>query len=156
MNEKNAGMVTFRATVELGGKTATGIEVPAEVVDQLGSRKRPAVSVTINSHTYPSTIAVMGGRFLLPVSAENRSAAGVAVGDSVAVTIELDTAPRVVDVPDDLAVALAADPEAKQAFDALSYSHQRQHVLAIEGAKAAETRARRVAKSLEMLKEPTR
>jgi hypothetical protein len=156
MNEKNAGMVTFRATVELGGKTATGIEVPAEVVDQLGSGKRPAVSVTINSHTYLSTIAVMGGRFLLPVSAENRSAAGVAVGDSVDVTIELDTAPRVVDVPDDLAVALAADPEAKQAFDALSYSHQRQHVLAIEGAKAAETRARRVAKSLEMLKEPTR
>ena len=142
----------FRTTVELGGKTATGFEVPPEVVEALGSGKRPAVTVTVNGHTYRSTVAPMGGRYLLPLSAENRTAAGVAAGDEVDVDVELDTAPRVVEVPGDLRAALDADPAAKAAFERLSYSHQRQHVLAVEGAKAAETRARRIAKSLAMLR----
>lgn len=142
----------FRTTVELGGKTATGFEVPPEVVEALGSGKRPAVTVTVNGHTYRSTVAPMGGRYLLPLSAENRTAAGVAAGDEVDVDVELDTAPRVVEVPGDLRAALDADQAAKAAFERLSYSHQRQHVLAVEGAKAAETRARRIAKSLAMLR----
>jgi hypothetical protein len=142
----------FRATVELGGKTATGVEVPAEVVAALGSGKRPAVTVTINEHTYRSTVAVMGGRYLLPLSAENRTAAGVNAGDEVDVDVELDTAPREVEVPRDLQAALDADAEANAAWAKLSYRHKRQHVLAIEQAKAEATRQRRVEKALAMLR----
>ena len=105
----------FRSTIELGGKTATGFEVPGRVVDELGAGKRPAVQVTVNGHRYRSTVAVMGGRFLLPLSAQNRAAAGVAAGDEVTVDIELDTAPRVVEVPADLAAALDAEPAARAA-----------------------------------------
>jgi hypothetical protein len=138
----------FETVVELGGKTATGFAVPAEVVEALGGGKRPAVTVTVNGHAYRSTVASMGGRFLVPLSAENRAAAGVSAGDAVTVELERDTAPREVAVPDDLAAALAADPRAKAAFDALSYSHQSRWVLSVEGAKTAETRARRVAKTV--------
>ncbi|MDQ4125805.1 MAG: YdeI/OmpD-associated family protein [Actinomycetota bacterium] len=142
----------FQTTVELGGKTATGIEVPPEVVDALGSGKRPAVTVTINGYTYRSTIASMGGRFMLPLSAENRTAAGVAAGDAVDVDVELDTAPRTVEVPDDLRRALAGDAAAKERFESLPYSHRKEHVRALESAKKPETRERRLAKTLEMLR----
>jgi hypothetical protein len=142
---------TFRAEVELGGKTATGLEVPAEVVDALDSGKQPKVSVTVGSHTYRSTVFSRDGRFMIPLSAENREAAGVAAGDEVDVTVQLDTAPRVVEVPDDLAEALAASPKAKAAYEALSYSHQRAHVEPIVAAKKPETRERRIAKAIEML-----
>ena len=146
----------FRTTVELGGRTATGLPVPAEVVEGLGSGKRPAVLVTIGDHTYRSTVAPRGGVFLIPLSAENRAAAGVSAGDEVEVDLELDTEPRTVNVPDELAAALAADDTARAAFDGLSYSHQLQHVLAVEGAKAADTRQRRVTKTLEMLRQGSR
>ena len=109
----------FRSTIELGGKTATGFEVPGRVVDELGAGKRPAVQVTVNGHRFRSTVAVMGGRFLLPLNAQNRAAAGVAAGDEVTVDIELDTAPRVVEVPADLAAALDAAPAARARFDGL-------------------------------------
>jgi hypothetical protein len=142
----------FTALIELGGKTATGFEVPAEVVSALGTGKRPPVHVTINDHTYRSTVAVMGGRYLLPLSAENRTAAGVGAGDQVRVRLELDEAPREVEVPEDLRAALETDAAAKARFEKLSYSHKRQHVLAIEIAKAPETRQRRIAKALEMLR----
>jgi hypothetical protein len=142
----------FHATVELARKTATGIEVPEEVVTGLGSGKRPAVTVTINGYSYPSTIASMGGRYLIPVSAEVRKNAGVAAGDEVDVDVELDDQPRQVAVPDDLAAALDAEPATRAAFDALTYSNQRAHVLSVEGAKAAETRARRVTKVVDALR----
>ena len=142
----------FRATVELGGKTATGIEVPAEVVESLGSGKRPPVTVTVNGHTYRSTVASMGGRYLLPLSAENRTAAGASAGDEIDVDVELDTAPREVEVPPDLQAALDADAAAQAAWERLSYSHKRQHVLAIEQAKAEATRQRRIEKALAMLR----
>ena len=142
----------FRATLELNGKTATGIEVHAEVVAALGSTKKPAVIVTINDYTYRSTVATMGGRFMLPVSAEVRGNAGVAAGDEVEVSLELDTAPREVEVPPDFAAALDQDVAAKQAFDKLSYSNKRQHTLAIEGAKSAETRQRRIDKAMATLR----
>jgi bacteriocin resistance YdeI/OmpD-like protein/uncharacterized protein DUF1905 len=143
----------FRTTVILAGKTATGVEVPTEIVEALGSGKRPAVTVTINGHTYRSTVASMGGKFLLPISAEHRGHTGVAAGEEIEVDVELDTEPRVVTVPADFAEALAADAEAKRFFEGLSYSHQRRHVLAVEGAKAAETRQRRIGKAVEMLRE---
>jgi hypothetical protein len=135
----------FSTTVELGGKTATGMEVPPEVVEALGAGKKPAVRVTVGGHTYRSTVASMGGRFLLPLSAERRAAAGVAAGDRIEVDVELDTEPRTVEVPADLTAALDAEPAARARFDALSYSAQLRHVLAVEGAKAEATRARRVA-----------
>jgi hypothetical protein len=141
----------FRTTVELGGKTATGFEVPAEVVAELGSGRRPAVHVTINGHTYRSTVASMGGRFLVPLSAENRVGAGVAAGDEIEVGLELDTEPRQVSVPPDLAEALGRAPEAKKFFESLSYSRQRRYVLQVEGAKKAETRQRRVADTITRL-----
>jgi hypothetical protein len=143
----------FRTTLELGGKTATGFRVPAEVVAALGSSKRPPVRVTINGHTYRNTVAVYGGVFMLGVSAENRAAAGVQAGDEIDVDIELDTAPRDVAVPPDFAEALDRDADARQFFDGLSYSHKRRHVLAIEQAKSAETRQRRIEKAISMLRE---
>lgn len=148
--EKGRG-VKFHSTVELGGKTATGIEVPGEVVAALGSNKRPAVTVTINGYSYRSTIGSMGGRFLLPLSAEHRSKAGVAAGDQVDVDVELDSAPREVVVPADFASALDEAAAAKAAFSRLAYSHQLRHVLAIEGAKSPETRARRIASAIQQL-----
>ncbi|MGH3779366.1 MAG: DUF1905 domain-containing protein [Pseudonocardiaceae bacterium] len=84
----------FRTTVELGGKTATGLPVPGDVVRALGSGKRPAVSITIGKHTYRTTVASMGGRFVVPLSAENRAAAGVTAGEQIDVDIEPDTALR--------------------------------------------------------------
>jgi hypothetical protein len=139
----------FRTSLLLNGRTATGIRVPDDVVASLGAGKRPAVSVTLNGgYTYRSTVAVMGGDYMLPVSAEVRAGAGVAAGDELDVELVLDTAPREVDVPADLRAALDADPAAAAAFAALSYSKQRAHVLSVEGAKTAETRARRVEKVL--------
>ena len=146
----------FRTTVELGGATATGLPVPAEVVEALGSGKKPAVRVTIGGHTYRSTVAPRGGVYLVPLSRENRTAAGVTAGDDVDVELELDVQPREVAVPEDLAAALAGDDAARAGFEALPYSHRQRHVLAIEGAKAPETRQRRVAKALEMLREGRR
>jgi len=136
----------FRTTLELHGKTATGIEVPDDVVAALDAGKRPPVRVTVNGHTWRSTVAVMGGRNLVGVSAENRAAAGVSAGDVIDVELVLDTEKREVEVPTDLAAALAANPAAGTAFAALSYSNQSRHVLSVEGAKTDETRARRVAK----------
>ncbi len=141
----------FRATVELGGKTATGIEVPEDVVAALGSGNRPPVTVTIGGHTYRTTVARMGGRFLIGLSAENRTAAGVAAGDQVDVEIEPDTEPREVEVPADLAEALAHDQTARANFDGLSYTHRKEWVRWIEEAKKAETRATRLAKTIESL-----
>ena len=141
----------FRATVELGGKTATGIEVPDGVVAALGSGSRPPVTVTVGGHSYRTTAARMGGRFLVPLSAEHRTAAGVAAGDQVDIDIEPDTAPREVEVPADLTDALARDDTARAAFDGLSYTHRKEWVRWVEEAKKADTRATRLAKTVEAL-----
>jgi Bacteriocin-protection, YdeI or OmpD-Associated/Domain of unknown function (DUF1905) len=142
----------FQTTVELGGKTATGFRVPSEVVEALASGKRPAVTVTVGGHSYRSTIAPMSGAYFIPLSAENRTAAGVAAGDVVEVQVELDTAPRVVEVAADFAAALDAEPVAKAAFDKLSYSHKRQWTLSIDDAKTPETRQRRIDKAITSLR----
>jgi Bacteriocin-protection, YdeI or OmpD-Associated/Domain of unknown function (DUF1905) len=143
----------FRATLGSAGKTATGFEVPREVVESLGAGKKPPVRVTIGGHTYRSTIAPRGDRFLLGVSAENRELAGVAAGDVLDVELELDTGPREVEVPADLAAALAGDAAAREFFESLSYSQKKWYVLPIEQAKADATRERRVQKALGMLRE---
>ena len=143
----------FRTTVQQAGKTATGIQVPEEVVEALGSGKRPPVKVTINGYTYRSTVAVVGGAHMVGVSAESRAGAGIVGGDEVEVDIELDTAPREVAVPADLAAALDAEPNARRTFDTLSYSNKSWHVLQVTGAKSEETRQRRIAKSVATLKE---
>ena len=143
----------FHTTVLRSGPTATGIVVPDEVVEALGAGRRPPVTVTINGFTYRNTIAVMGGAYMVGVSAENRAGAGVEGGDEVDVDIELDTAPRVVDVPADLGEALDAEPKARQTFDALSPSLKRYHVEQVTAAKTDETRHRRITKSVSVLKE---
>lgn len=145
--------MTFRATLELAGKTATGIEVPDEVVEALGAGRRPAVRVTIKDHTYRSTVARRGERYLVGVSAANREAAGVAAGDEVEVTIALDTEPREQAVPEDLAAALETEPKAKQFFATLTPTQRGYFVSDVESAKREETRRRRVEKAVAMLRE---
>lgn len=142
----------FRAVLESTGRTTTGIAVPDEVVEALGGGGKPKVVATVNGYAFRTSIARMGDRYLLGVSAERRTAAGVSAGDVLDVGVELDTAPRTVDVPDDLAAALAAEPAARQFWDTLSYSNQQWHALQVTGAKSADTRARRVARSIEMLR----
>jgi Domain of unknown function (DUF1905)/Bacteriocin-protection, YdeI or OmpD-Associated len=138
----------FDATIQLHGRTATGIQVPAEIVAALGPGRRPAVRVTINGHTYRSTVAPMRSEHLLPVSADVRERAGVAAGDHVQVEVELDTQPREVAVPEDLALSLAANHAAMRAFEALSYSGRQRVVMPIKAAKTPETRHRRIARAI--------
>jgi hypothetical protein len=141
----------FRAELQRTGGNTTGFEVPQEIVDGLSGGGRPKVVVTLNGHTWRSSIAKMGGSYWLGVSAENRAAAGVEGGQVLDVTVERDTAERTVTVPDDLAAALEREPAAKASWDGLSFSHRRRHVEHIDAAKTAGTRARRVAKAVEML-----
>lgn len=146
-------MTKFQAVVELNGKTATGIEVPEAVVSSLGKGKRVPVVVTIGGYSYRSTIAPMGGRFLIPLSAEHRAGAGVAAGDEIEVGLEVDAEERQVAVPEDLQAALSAEPAAGEYFGKLSNSNKSRIVLGVEGAKTAETRQRRIEKALSALRE---
>lgn len=143
----------FSATIQPSGKTITGIRVPDEVVESLGSGKRPPVRVTLGGYTYRTTAASRGGEFMLSVSAEIRQNAGVTAGDDVDVGIELDTEPREVNVPPDFAEALGRDADARRFFDELSYSNKRRFVMGIEDAKTADTRQRRIAKAVGALRE---
>ena len=137
---------TFTTTVlKAEDMNATGLPVPAEAVAALGKQKKPKVTVSLNGYTYRSTVAAYGNVFMLPLSAENRQAAGVQAGDQVEVTLELDLAPRTVDVPGDLAAALSKKPGAMAAFNALSYTLRKEHVRQVESAKAQATRQRRIA-----------
>jgi hypothetical protein len=145
-------MAMFTATVLLKGRSATGIPVPADVLDGLGGSKRPAVTVTLNGYTYRTTVGVMAGESLISVSADVRAAAGVAAGDTVGVQIELDTGPRTVTLPADLDAALDGEDDARRFFAGLSPSQQKWFVTNVESAKKAETRARRVVTSVEMLR----
>ena len=138
----------FRATIEGTGKTAAGIRVPDEVVAALGPSRKPPVVMTINGHSYRGSVAFMGGEFWIGVSNDFRRTAGVAVGDDVDVDLVLDTEPRAVTVPDDLAAALDADAEARAFFDGLSYSNKRRIVEPIADAKTPETRQRRIERSV--------
>ena len=142
----------FKTKILTAGKTATGIEIPTDIIEALGSGKKPAVSVTLNGYTYRSTVAVMGGKFMVGVSADVRDKASVKGGDTVTVNIELDTKPRDVDVPVELRKALGKDAKAKRAFEALSYSRKRLLIDPIARGRTAETRERNLAKALAALK----
>jgi hypothetical protein len=143
--------VKFRTVVE-PPEPMRGLEVPAEVVEGLGGSARPRVTITINGHSWQSRVAIMRGRHLLGLSNANRTAAGVAVGDEVEVEVELDTEPPALVEPTDLSRALAADPTARAAYDRLSHTRRRRHILAVDGAKKPETRARRIDRVLSALR----
>ena len=143
----------FRTTIQSAGKTATGIEVPPEVVEALGAGKKPPVRVTLAGYTYRSTVASRSGRYLIGVSADVREQSGVAAGDEIDVELELDTAPREVELHPEFARALDAEPAARRFFDGLSFSQQRWFAEPIGTAKTEETRQRRIEKALERLRE---
>jgi hypothetical protein len=145
--------VKFRTTILQGDKTATGIRVPDDVMTALNAGKKPKVSVTINGHTYRSSVATVDGGPMVGVSEVVRTAAGVKGGDTVDVDIALDTASRTVAVPADFAAALDKVPAARKTFDGLSYSLQRFWVEPVVGAKTDETRQRRIEKAVATLRE---
>lgn len=145
--------VRFRTKILQSGKTAAGIEVPEKVVAALGSSKRPPVRATINGFTYRTSVASMGGKYMLGVPPEFREGAGVAAGDTVDVDLELDTEVREVAIPADFASALARNAGAKKFFDGLNYSNKRRLVTAIETIKSREARQRRIGKTVELLSE---
>jgi hypothetical protein len=148
-----ADALRFRTVLESSGKTSTGFEVPESVVAELGGGGHPKVVVTVNGFTYRSSVARMGGRHLVGVSAERRAAAGLTAGDELDLEIALDTAARTVELPEDFAAALDAEPAAKAFWEKVSPSNQGWHVLQVTGAKKAETRAARIARSVAMLRE---
>lgn len=143
----------FKTTIKQTGKNTTGIEVPPEIIEALGSGKRPPVQVTLGTYSYRSTVASMDGVYMISVSEEVRRNAGVSGGDTVEVALELDTAPREVSIPDDFASALDQNAAAKKFFEGLSYSNKRRFVMGIEDAKTPETRQRRIDKAIATLGE---
>jgi len=141
-------MPAFRTVLHQQGNNV-GIVVPDEIVPELGAGRRPLVKVTIDGrYSFVYTIAVMGGRNMIGFSAAHRAASGFRGGDEVEVVLELETAPREVEIPPQLAAALAADPVAAAAFDKLSFTFRKEHARAISEAKADETRQRRLDKIL--------
>jgi hypothetical protein len=143
--------IKFNTTIFQEGNN-TGIEVPEEVVEKIGAGKRPPVHVTLNGFSYRSTIAVMGGKYLIPLSAERRTNAKVKGGDKLDITLELDTEPREVELPQDFKKELAKDKKALVFFEGLSYSTKSRFVLPISQAKTDETRQRRIEKALSDLR----
>ena len=143
----------FKTTLLKAGKTATGFEIPAEIVEGFGVGKKPPVRVTINGYTYRNTVAVMGGVYMIGVSAEHRKGAQVEGGDEIEVKLELDTEPREVEVPAAFKVILDKNTWMKEAFDALSYSKKKAIVVPIVEAKGEDTRNRRIVKAISVLKD---
>ena len=138
----------LRLLLQATGGNTTGFEIPAGALAELGGG-RPKVTATLNGHSWPTSVAGMGGSHWVGVSAAVRKTTGAVAGQEYDLELAPDTAPRTVELPIELAQALAADPIAQAAFDRLSYSRQRQHVESIAGAKAADTRTRRVARTVE-------
>jgi hypothetical protein len=148
---KKATPITFHTTILKTGKNTTGIVVPEEIIEKLGSGKRPLVRVTIKKYTYRSAVAAMDGKFMVSMSAENRQASGIQGGEEVDVTIEIDHEPRIVEIPKDLNSALI-DSGALEAFENSAPSMRKEYVRQVEEAKAYETRERRISKIIEKLK----
>jgi hypothetical protein len=147
------GSLTFTAVLAARGPAAAVILDDEQVALVGEGAKRFPVAATINGFTWRTTVTRMRGEFLLGLSREVREGAGVQAGDSAEVTLVLDTAPREVEVPEALASALAGDPTAMAAFDALAYTHRKEYCRWIEEAKRPETRERRVGRALSMLRE---
>ena len=149
-NSKKAKPITFHTTILQTGKNTAGIQVPEEVIEQLGSGKRPLVRVTINHYTYRSAVAVMGGKYMISFSPEHRKAAGAQGGDETDITLEVDVEPRTVDIPKDLKDALIK-AKAINAFENSAPSMKKEYVRQVEEAKAQDTRERRIARIVEKL-----
>ncbi|MDQ3501709.1 MAG: YdeI/OmpD-associated family protein [Actinomycetota bacterium] len=149
-------MIKFKTVLVLGGKTATGFQVPPTVVKELGKGQRPPVVVTIGDYSYRSTVAAYTGEYFLPLAGVHRDQVSLTAGDEFEVGLELDTAPRVVDLADDLSQALSADPKLLAEFRAMSYSHQRQHAESVDDAKTDATRQRRIDRVVEAMRERLR
>lgn len=131
----------------------TFFEVPDELVGRVGEGRRPPVSVTVNGVTYRTTIAVYGGKSYIPFRRELRERAGLAVGERTMIEVKADGAPRLVEVPEDLQDALAANEAASRAFDSMAYSHRKEYVVWVNSAKRPETRQRRIEETLRKLGE---
>ncbi len=142
-------MPQFNTVLALTGNN-TGIEVPPEIVEALGGGRKPAVKVSVNGYVYRSSVFFMDGAFKIPFASEHRKASGLNGNDAIEVELTLDTEPRTVEVPADFAEALEASG-LRAAFDKLAFTHRKEHVRAIEEAKAADTRARRIAKAIEKI-----
>ncbi len=142
-----ATTITFETTLSQMGNN-TGIAVPAQVIEQLGAGKKPPVKVTLNGFAYQSTVGIMGGTFLIPVSAAIRHQAGVLGGDPITVSLSLDSEPRTVNVPAGLQQALDNNALAKASFEDLSYSAKKSYVALVEEAKTNETRQKRIEKTI--------
>ncbi len=143
---------SFKTTLHQVGNN-TGIVVPPAIIEALAAGKKPALTVSVNGYTYRSSVATMGGQFMISFSSAHRAATGLKGGEKIEVTLELDTAPRVMEVPPDLRAALDKDKAAKAYFATLSYSNQRRHIEPIIDAKTPETRARRIEKSVALFSE---
>jgi hypothetical protein len=146
------GSIRLTTTLEARGPAAAVVLDDEQVAAVGEGAKRFPVVATVNGYTWRTSVARMGGEFLVGLNRTVREEAGVAAGDTVDVALELDTAPREVDVPPALADALAGDPEAKAAYDRLAFTHRKEFALWVGEAKREETRARRVAQALEMLR----
>jgi hypothetical protein len=142
-------VIRYHTTMHSIGRN-TGIPVPAEVLDRLGAGKRPAVVVEVNGYGYSSTVGSMGGQSLIPFSSEHRAASGIGGGDELEVGLTVDRSPREVAVPEDLASALET-AGLTATFAQLAPSHRKAHVTAVEGAKSAETRQRRIESAIAKL-----
>ncbi len=143
----------FHTTIKQNEKTATGIQIPNEVIEGLGAGKKPPVKLTVNGYSYRSTVATVDGTFMVGFNADHRAASGMRGGDEIDVEIEVDREPRTVDIPADLAAAFEAEPKASETFDKLSNSMKGYHVAQVTGAKTDDTRRGRIEKSIAVLRE---
>jgi hypothetical protein len=144
-------MPTFHTTLTPAeNRSAMGIDVPEDIVTALGGGRKPAVRVSVNGYVYRSTVFFMDGRFQIPFASEHRKASGIGADEPIEVELTLDTEPRIVEVPADFAEALDK-AGLRAAFDKLAFTHRKEHVRAIEEAKAADTRARRIVKAIEKI-----
>lgn len=137
--------ISFKTELARTGENTTGIVVPSSVIEQLAGGARPALVVRVNGYSYRTTVGVMRGKSMLPFSAQHRDASGLKGGDAIVVEVELDKSPRTVDIPEDLLEALSAKKGLQEAFLKQAPSRQKADVENVISAKAADTRARRVA-----------
>ena len=141
----------FSTVLLTAGKTATGIKIPDEIIEKLGSGKKPLVKISINNFTYRSAVAVMGGTYMVGVNAENREGAKIKGGDKIDVTIELDTEVRIVEVPNEFQKMLNKNAAAKKIFETLSNSRKKALIIPIANAKTDETKNRNIEKAMKNL-----
>ena len=146
------GRISFSTQLQARGPAAAVLLDDAQVAIVGQGAKRFPVVATVNGYTWRTSVARMGGEFLVGLPREVREGAGVTAGDDVEVTLELDTVPREVEVPEALAAALATDPEAKAAFDGMAFTHRKEYARWVAEAKRDETRQRRVQQALEMIR----